>query len=339
MMTASLAVAPLASGEPPINFAAHQIRAGNIAGAREDFQQMLAMLVAAIHPGARLIAANPGDWGIDVLVGDLSGLVVVWQAKYFWPMANRPKQSDIRSSFAAAVRSAEAEGYRIDRWTLCVPCSFDGPTAKWWDRWSARKQQETGIIIDVWHETTLRSLLITPDAAHVRRHFYDPYAQAAIPSPRRPPVSAVPDQDASRLDTALFVRQLREAGHVEVAAAKHEFFNAELLVRDIIDKGVPEELDALAECDAIVLAIWESRFNEHVARQPADPLLTGLYPDVMHDVRESVHAFPARLPNTVVHRCGMLHRLVEQRRAGWVPHWREVAARYHGQTTAGEASP
>src|SRR5215467_9413661 len=65
MMTASLAVSSLASGEPPINFAAHQIRAGNIAGAREDFQQMLGMLVAAVQPGARMIAANPGDWGID----------------------------------------------------------------------------------------------------------------------------------------------------------------------------------------------------------------------------------------------------------------------------------
>jgi hypothetical protein len=152
-------------------------------------------------------------------------------------------------------------------------------------------------------------------------------------------VCAVPDQAASRLETALFVRQLREAGHIEVAAAKHEFFNADLLVRDIVDKGVPEELDALAECDAIVLAIWESRFNEYVHRQPADPLLTGLYPAVMRDVRESVHAFPARLPITVVHRCGMLHRLVEQRRAGWVRHWREVAAEHHGPTTTGEASP
>src|SRR5256885_10846906 len=80
VMTAAAAVHELASGEPPINFAAHQFRAGNIAGAREDFEQMLAMLVGAVHPGARLIAANPGDWGIDLLLGELSGAAVIWQA-------------------------------------------------------------------------------------------------------------------------------------------------------------------------------------------------------------------------------------------------------------------
>jgi hypothetical protein len=337
-MTASHAIAPLASGEPPINFAAHQIRAGNIAGAREDFQQMLAMLVAAIHPGARMIAANPGDWGIDVLIGDLSGLVVVWQAKYFWPLVTRHKQSDIRLSFASAVDRAAAEGYRIRRWALCVPCSMDGPTAKWWDRWSARKYRETGIVVELWHETTLRSLLISPDAAQVRRHFYDPYAPAPVPIPRQSAVHALPDLEAVRLDNALFVRQLRVAGHVEVAAAIHEFFNAELFARDILDKGVPDEVAALAECEVIVHAIWESRFNEHVQRQPADSRLSGLLADVMREVRDSGHAFPARLPITAVHRCGLVHRLVEQRRAGWVRNWREVARQHHGQTTSGEGN-
>jgi hypothetical protein len=339
MMTASLAVAPLASGEPPINFAAHQIRAGNMSGAREDFQQMLAMLVAAIYPGTRMIAANPGDWGIDVLVGDLSGLVVIWQAKYFWPMVTRHKQSDIRASFASAVSRAEAEGYRIQRWALCVPCSMDGPTAKWWDSWSARKQRETGIVIDLWHETTLRGLLVSPDAAHVRRHFYDPYAAAVVPVQRRPAVWALIDQEASRLESALFVRQLREAGHVEVAAAKREFFNAELFAREVADKGLPEELDALAECEAVVHAIWESRFNEYVQLRPADPLLTGLYPDVMREIRGTAHAFPTALPTTAVHRCGLMHRLVEQRRAGWVRHWREVASQNRAHTTPGEGRP
>jgi hypothetical protein len=335
-MTAAVAVTPLAAGEPPINFAAHQIRAGNISGAREDFEQMLAMLIAAIHPAARLIAANPGDWGIDVLAGELSGLVVVWQSKYFWPMVTRHRQADIRSSFASAVANAQAKGYRIRRWVLCVPCSMDAPTARWWDRWRARKQRETGIIIDLWHETTLRNLLISPDAADVRRHFYDPYAPTAVPAQRRAPVRALPEQEAERLDGTLFVQQLRAAGHVEVAAAKREYFNAELLARDVADKGLPEELDALAESDAIVHAIWESRFNEYAGRPEADPMLPGLHPDVMRDIRESTHAFPTRLPASTVHRCGLLHRLVDQRRAGWVVHWRDVAALHGGTADNGE---
>jgi hypothetical protein len=323
VITAVPAVSGLASGEPPINFAAHQFRAGNMAGARDDFEHMLAMLIGAIHPGARLIAANPGDWGIDVLAGDLAGLVVVWQSKYFWPAVARTHQRQIRHSFDSAVAAAARNGYRLARWVLCVPSSMDAPTAQWWDRWRVRSQRETGVMIELWHESVLRRLLIMPDAAHVRRHYYDPYVPAQVP---RVPVRDVAAPVATALDTALFVRQLRAAGHVEVAAAKREFFNADLMAREITDKAVPAEVDALAEADGLVHGIWESRFNAAGAQRPADPLLPGLHSDVMTDIREST-AFSPLLPAGPVHRCGLMHRVVEDRRAGWVTHWREIAAR------------
>jgi hypothetical protein len=322
-MTAAAAVNELASGEPPINFAAHQIRAGNLAGAREDFEQMLAMLVAAIHPGARLIAANPGDWGIDVLVGELSGLVVIWQAKYFWPVVTKTRQAQIRDSFDSAVAAARRNGYQVRQWVLCVPSSMDASTAKWWDSWRARKQRETGVVIDVWHETTLRTLLVKPDAADVRRHFYDPYLAGPVPG-QRVAVRVMAEEAAVRLTDALFVRQLRAAGHTEVEAAKREFFNADLLAREVIDKGVPAELLALAEADAVVHGIWEAGFNAACQRSPADPRLPGLHAGVMREIRESA-AFPVALRAGPVHRCGLMHRVVEDRRAGWVVHWRDIA--------------
>jgi hypothetical protein len=336
-MTAAAAVTNLASGEPPINFAAHQFRAGNMAGARDDFEQMLAMLVAAIHPGARLIAANPGDWGIDVLVGDLSGVVVIWQAKYFWPAVTRSRQAQIRDSFNSAVNAAARNGYQVRQWVLCVPASMDAPTAQWWDRWRARQQRETGVFIELWHETTLRTLLITPDAAHVRRHFYDPYVPGVAMKPAMQPAMqpnmqpATPVREpaadaADALDRALFVRQLRAAGHTEVTAAKIEYFNADLLAREVTDKGVPDELVALGEADALVHGIWETGFNDACQRHPADPRLPGLHATVMRDIREST-AFPASLRAGPVHRCGLMHRVVEDRRAGWVTHWREIAGR------------
>jgi hypothetical protein len=69
------------SGVPSINFFAHRVRAGD--GAWADFEQMLALLVQATEGHAHLIHSNPGDWGIDVLVGDMSGRVALWQAKYY----------------------------------------------------------------------------------------------------------------------------------------------------------------------------------------------------------------------------------------------------------------
>lgn len=313
----------LVAGEPPINFASHQIRAGNLAGARDDFEQMLAMLVAATHPGARAIAANPGDWGIDVLLGELSGLVVVWQAKYFWPVVARPAQAQIRESFRSALHAADQHGHRVRKWVLCVPASLDPETARWWDRWRARQQRETGVLIELWHETVLREMIARPDAAHVRRHYYDPYQPG--PAPAKRPSRTPGPQVAAGYERALFVRQLRAAGHVEVESAKREFFNADLLVREINDRGARGETEALGEADDLAHGIWEARFNAVNLAHPGDPLLPGLHAAVMAELRDSA-AFPAELRAGQTHRCGLMHRIVQDRRAGWVRHWREVAA-------------
>lgn len=203
------------AGEARVNFAAHEARAG-VQGAREDFEIMISQLVRAVRPGARMIAANPGDWGIDVVVGDLGGSVTVWQSKYFMPVVAKSHQASIRESFESARRNAAGQGFELAQWILCVPSSMDGPTAKWWDTWRRDREREFKVVIDLWDETELRGLLISPDADSVRRHYYEP-AQAP---PSGTAVVSLAAEDADRLERALFVRQLREAGHVEVTAAK-----------------------------------------------------------------------------------------------------------------------
>lgn len=164
-----------------INFAAHQTRSG-LSGAREDFEQMLALLVRVAEPSARLIAANPGDWGIDVVVGELDGgQVAVFQAKYFYPLVETGHQQQIRESFKAALAAAADHDHRVARWTLCVPASMDGPTAKWWDGWKKRTEAGHGVSIDLWDETALRRELLDPRAAHVREHYYGRHVSEPVP--------------------------------------------------------------------------------------------------------------------------------------------------------------
>jgi hypothetical protein len=87
--------------QPMISFFAHQARAG-AAGAREDFEQMLALLAQATLGEANLVFANPGDWGIDVLFGDLLGQATILQAKYFMPGA--PNARELRSRTRSSQR-------------------------------------------------------------------------------------------------------------------------------------------------------------------------------------------------------------------------------------------
>lgn len=310
------------AGEARINFAAHQVRGGPH-GAREDFERMVAQLVRAVRPGARMIAANPGDWGIDVLVGDLAGSVVVWQSKFFMPEVSKDHQGQIRESFESAMKHATDHAFTITQWVLCVPSSMDGPTAKWWDGWKKRKSREYSVIIELWDETELSGLLISPDAASVRRHFYEPMtlnpATAAAAT-----IIELGTEESARLDTALFVRQLREAGHVEVDGSKRQFFNAELMAREVADKGVASEVAALSHADALVHSLWEEHFNEACRRQ-GDPRLPGLHKTVMGDIRAQHATVGAGLAAGSIHTSGLMHRVVDARRAGWIREWRSVA--------------
>ena len=188
------------SEQPMITFAVHQVRAGQ-AGASEDFEQMLGLLVRATSGReANLIFANPGDWGIDVLVGDLHGRVTVWQAKYFARGVGRSQQGQIRSSFASAVRAAADHGYELERWVLCIPASMDGPTTQWWQAWKAEQERDSGVVIGLWDETRLRELLLRPEAADVYSHYYAPYLHRAVRG-----IAGADDTDASfraRVDRA-----------------------------------------------------------------------------------------------------------------------------------------
>jgi hypothetical protein len=131
--------------------------------------------IQATNPDARLVAANPGDWGIDVVVGDLDGGdVEIFQAKYFYPLVETNHHQQIRDSFKAAISAAAEHGYRVTRWTLCVPSSMDGPTKAWWDRWKKAKSAEShhGLSVDLWDETTLRRKLLDPRAREIREGYY-----------------------------------------------------------------------------------------------------------------------------------------------------------------------
>jgi hypothetical protein len=111
---------------------------------------------------------------------------------------------------------------------------------------------------------------------------------------------------------------------VEVSASKHQFFNAEVMAREIVDKGVPSEIAALSHADAAVHGLWEDHFND-ACQTHEGARLPGLQRSVMGEIRAQHGALGAGLPGGAVHTSGLMHRVVDDRRAGWVRHWRQVA--------------
>jgi hypothetical protein len=307
-----------------INFFA-LIGDGGKAGARDTFERLIVQLVRLQHRTMR-IEANPGDWGIDALVGELDGgTVAVWQAKFFIEGAGEAQQSQIRDSFEAALTAAKREGHTLEAWTLCIPVSFDAPAAKWWSGWNRRMKAKHDVRIELWDDTELEALLLTPDAVNVRQAYFQTPA-APVPSP---PVKPVPV--GTTYDEMLFMKQLRAANVAEVESAKRQFFNADLLAREVADKQVPEHTQALETTQGEAHALWETRFNAACAVVPGDPRLPGLHGQVMVAIEQHHNAYPSTaLPMNVVHRLGSMHQVVENGDAGWVRHFRTIAEDHRG---------
>jgi hypothetical protein len=60
-----------------ISFQQQLIGDGGKEGAREKFERQIAQLVRLQLRAVKRVDANPGDWGLDVLAGEIDGLISV----------------------------------------------------------------------------------------------------------------------------------------------------------------------------------------------------------------------------------------------------------------------
>ncbi len=327
-----------------LDFREHQFRLGSEDAARVDFHRMLTALIQVQHPSATEVRPNPGDWGIDTFVGSLVDKVNIWQSKYFVAGIGDSQKRQIRDSLTSAMSNAAKNGYQVESWTLCVPLELTAPERQWWDRKVREWRKDyPAVVFDLWDPPRLRTFLMAPDADHVLQEFYGPqrvWVPAAAGSTARSVAApAVVERPAGHdYDGALFVVQLTEAGLTEIDGQKTAFFNAEVLARDVGNRGVPEELCALTELDTGAKCVWEEQVA--AAGAPADGLVQpharALFAAVMKEVRQL--PAPPSLPVRPVHSAGMMHRVVESGRAGWVVHWQTITAGYTGARGEPEAS-
>ncbi len=316
-----------------IDFRIHAVRTGSDDAGRVDFHRMLSALVGITHPTATDVRADPGDWGIDVFVGSLVGTVSVWQSKYFYNKIGDSQKEQIRESFASAMKNAKNEGYTVETWTLCVACEVSAPERKWWDmkvrEW---KKLHDGVQFDLWDAPRLRRKLMSPDAKDVWAEFYGPNreviearaaANAEGVTQPAPPISL---EETPSYESALFVKQMSVAGVSAIDAQRKAFFNADMLVRDVSARAMPDQLAAISEIDATLLGNWEDAVADPDTTPNANDYQLSarkLFSSVMKQTR-AVQP-PIELPLRPVHTRGLMHRIVEDGRAGWVHDWHDIA--------------
>lgn len=324
-------IATLGTGDVDFRFLG--IRFGGQAGARDAFERLVADIVSIVHPDVQEIQANPGDWGIDAFVGDLGedGEVHIWQSKYFIDGFGPSQQSEVRNSYKSAQKAADEHGYRIASWTLCIPCEMDGPMLTWWNGWQKRTAKADKVTIELESGGRLRRRLQAPAGEHVRKFYFSPVF--AVPEQTDADIARGLEEliDESKYDGALFVRQLDEAGLPETFSAREAFFNAEILEREVTDKGLVTEMSALSTWRVAVSSTWSVSFNTACQTSPGRRF-PRLYSEVLAGIEAGHAREAASLRAHALHGVGLLHQAVDNGRAGWVRDWRDVAQDHRSRT-------
>lgn len=115
---------------------------GNIAGAREEFENACESLFRKIYPGKHVsqMKVTVGDGGIDIFVGEFGvEPITVIQCKFFLDTFEDSQKNQIRDSFNTAINS---EKYELKEWILCIPRVIDIAENSWWFNWKHKKLGE-----------------------------------------------------------------------------------------------------------------------------------------------------------------------------------------------------
>lgn len=307
-----------------INFKQLEIKAGTEEGARYLFQDLIAHIIQIKHKNAKEIRAAPGDWGIDVFIGNLtSGTCLVWQAKYFPNGIDKSQQKQINDSFQQVVSKGTENSFIIDAWHLCVPCDLSAKEMTWWEKWKKKNEKKTEIKIVLMERIALTSLLMTPEAESICKHYN---LGTYTTSYKEHKIHELPDEISSEYDNSLFIKKLVVAGITENMSARSQFFNAELIKREIHDKGDEDELNELISLYEKIHSMWESRFNE--ALTSSNPLEETR--KVYNNMLISIEQFSddrlksPKIAASFFHKQGFMQQLADICKVGWSPNFHQI---------------
>jgi len=287
-------------------------------GARSVFASLVTQCVYHRHGTALSVRPDPGDEGLDTIVGDFGDRLLVFQAKYFCERIDEAQQRQIRESW----KTCTANDYfpRVAQWTLCVPIDLSAPELRWWQGWKARKTKESGCHIDLWAKSDFdrfeaeAALKPVFDTAF-RGGGADPAEAVARIRAMKPPLSLRPLPSTGDYAEAIFVRKL-EAADIHIhRAARTAFYNFELLRNAIAQGGDAAEREALTDLLERIYDLWEELFHSHAPNELGLALYNAVNAAISLEDRARLASAGVRAQ--VVHKKGGLHYWADICEAGW----------------------
>ena len=298
------------------------------AGARDIFEKICIELFQKKFENAYAVQASPGDDGIDVLVGDLDGDIIVYQCKYFIDGIGDIQKAQIRESYMTVT-----ERYNVVEWYLCVPILYTVDNHKWWSEWKNKKQQIDNVKIDFYDGSRLLMLLKECDMydeifdEDVRNMLAEILEHLNSENLRiyNEIIYDLNDFSDISYDDCIFVKMLESANIFDTAEYKNDFFNAEIVKQKIVSKGQSKELLMYKQLLSKLKSIWGTQYNIHKHATDGQDLLNNTYLRV-EDLDTT--ALAASDDINLLAKKGMLHQLADEKQIGWVENYLKVLEKY-----------
>lgn len=292
------------------------------AGARDIFEKICTQIyIEAFGEEAHAIKADPGDEGIDILVGDFSSPIDVYQCKYFVDGICDSQKDQIRKSFT---RSVNSSAFKLKSWTLCLPSELNIKEFRWWSEW---KNQMIGIHhIDInLHEGSYLIARLKEQKAYDRvfdndiRMALDEIQEYLSFEKRKrldEIVAMVGASDVAQFDGMIFVRKLENARIEEIDGCKRDFFNAELAEQAVKSQGDDDSILIMEKLKTKVYSVWETQYRRYKHDTDGNDLLTRAYERI-----EEMDSTSLSVPLSqygMLAKKGILHQWAEDCSVGWL---------------------
>ena len=297
------------------------------AGARDKFEKTCVQLLQTIYGSdAHSIKASPGDEGIDVLIGDFSEPIEVYQCKFFIEGIGDAQKQQIRESFNTASESKE---YKMKKWILCIPDTMTPKEFSWWSNWKAKRTSDTGVPIELYDGSLLLLKLKKYDLYNDIFDEDDKIALGEIADYFTKQKKKIVDEiamSASDIDSLyndlLFVKKLEMANIEDIEQCKNEFFNAEYAKQVIKSKGDEEQITAFNNLQTKIQSLWSTQYRLFKDDNDGNLLLAKTYERIEDADSASLDCSPILPEAGLIVKKGILHQLAEECSVGWLQNYK-----------------
>lgn len=301
-------------------------------GARDIFEKICVELFQKIYKEAYPVQAFPGDDGIDILVGNLSEPIIVFQCKYFINGIQQAQKSQIKESYKMVT-----EKYKVKEWYLCVPNVFTVKDHKWWSEWKTSNQESTDIEIGLFEGSLLIGKLknyemyntIFDEDIRNSLSIIEKYLLGENSRIFNEIVMDINDFSDVSYDDCIFVKMLESANILDTDEFKNDFFNAEIARQKIVSKGDKDDLRVYEQLKMKLYSMWQTQYRLYKNSDDGNILLSHTYLRV-EDLDEST--FKSIDEINLLAKKGMLHQLAEDKKVGWIENYIEKLEKHIGES-------